>query len=217
MDTRTNQQRLVLSIVLNIAFIAAEVWAFITLFKDFGWSLIQQFGMLSNIVAVIASLVGLVFTVLALLKGDSFIPMTVKFVKYIAATAMALTFVMILFLLAPRAAFDGDSFFAYYAFPLFITNLICPVLSIVDFIFLSPSERLEGYHFIMTLLPAVIYMIVLFILNGIGTVQGPYYFLEIKSYPVIVNILMFIVVTVLDVTVAYILRKLEANYGPFVH
>ena len=88
-------------------------------------------------------------------------------------------------------------------------HLLCPILSIITFIFFDEIETYNLKENIFSLSFTIIYAIVLIILNIVKIVDGPYPFLQIYNQSIIMSIVWAITILVITYIIALILRKLQ--------
>ena len=109
----------------------------------------------SNILAGLSMLLCLPYTVDGLRSGYYHLPDWVVVLMHIAVTAVSLTFLVSLFLLAPvkgfALIFSGSRFFLYG---------VCPVLCIVAFCCFINSHLVRFHESLLALIPVVIYAVV---------------------------------------------------------
>lgn len=217
MDERSLQKRLILAAIVNFLIVGMEGYALWLTFIDIKFKMFYYYTILSNILALVAALLGLIFVIKALVTRRNEIPMWLKTVKYIASCMLFITFVMVAFVLSPKVAFDGGSYFTFFSGAFLFTHLLCPIVTILDFVFLEPAERLETMNVVISFAVTLVYGIVMVILNCVHVVDGPYFFLQIRSNPIYLSIIYFVFILAFAYLTSIFMQKLEAHLGPCIH
>lgn len=189
------KNKLITGIVLNIVNIIFIVTCSIFSLTGLNWmgiggrltpdstNLFSLFTVDSNILLGICSVIILVYEFL-LLKGKiEKIPLFAFILKYIATSAVALTFLTILLVFVPMMK---ENFWQMYTNNNLFFHLICPVIAIVSLLVAEHTSELKFKHTFFGLAPAGIYAIyysinVLIHMNPDGTVDtkyDPYYFAQ---------------------------------------
>ena len=172
------------AITLNIILIILEVIGLIVTLVDNHKLDIQYYTIDSNVFALIVSTIYLYY----LLKDKE--SKLISIIKYTSVLCLSITFLVVIFVLAPMYnfnykwfLFNGD--FVFYHF-------LCPIISFISFMFFENHDLHGLKDNIRAMYPTLIYSIVLIILNIIGIVTGPYPFLEVKNNGVVASIIWFV-------------------------
>lgn len=124
-------------------------------FDHMGIRTFCMFTVNSNILAAIAMVLALPYTIDGLRTGNYHLPNWIVDLMLDAVTAVALTFLISLFVLAPAKGFvlifSGSRFFLHG---------VCPVLAIVTFCFLISDHRISLQESLKALVPVLIYALV---------------------------------------------------------
>ncbi len=168
----------------------------------------------ANILSIIASLL---FVVYMLMKKDvGELPYFVLLLRYFATVCLALTFVTTFYL---ASTYDGN----YFSGLLFyLTNgsflffhLLCPILSVVSFTLFEGDRRLNKKKTItFSLLPTVLYAVILVILNATSKVVGPYPFLMVNRNTPLISIISAVVVLVVTYLLARFILLYNQKHSP---
>ena len=137
-------------------------------FDHMGIRTFCMFTVNSNICAGIAMMICLPFTIDGLRTGNYHLPNWVVDVMFVAVTAVALTFLVSLLLLAPVKGFvlifTGSRFFLHG---------VCPVLSIASFCCFICSHYIKLKETFVALVPVFIYAVLYFVMVVvIGEARG---------------------------------------------
>jgi hypothetical protein len=195
-----------ISIILNFLIVVFEIIGFIVVVRTTSKVSIEYYTEDGNILALISSSLFLVFM---LMKKD--IPKVLKMFKYISTIGLAVTFFVVIFVLAPMYNFD----YGYLLLKdgLLYQHLICPVLGIISFVLVDDIGKISVRDNIMGLSFTILYGFVLVILNITGIVVGPYPFLKVKEQSIIMSCLWFIVIDGLAFLIAFLLRMLTNKFN----
>ena len=124
-------------------------------FDHMGIRTFCMFTVNSNILAGLAMLLCLPYTIDGLSTGYYHLPDWVVVLMHVAVTAVSLTFLVSLFILAPFKGFvlifTGSRFFLHF---------VCPVLSIVTFCCFICSHLIRPVESPLTLIPVFLYAVV---------------------------------------------------------
>ena len=124
-------------------------------FDHMGIRTFCMFTVNSNILAAIAMFLALPYTIDGLRTGNYHLPNWIVDLMLDAVTAVALTFLISLFVLSPAKGFvlifSGSRFFLHG---------VCPVLAIITFCFLISDHRISLQESLKALVPVLIYAVV---------------------------------------------------------
>lgn len=184
----------VAALILNLLIVILEIiGAFYSFRKDrgkaFSWFTID-----SNLLLLFSSLLASVYGVLYF-AGCGDIPSFVGLVQYLSLATILLTFVVVLFFLAPKEAGKKGprGFFSLFLDKgMLYHHLLCPVLGIIDFLLFERGEKIPFSFAFYSLIPTLLYGIVLSVLNQKGIVDGPYPFLRTRKIGLGKTVLSFV-------------------------
>ena len=155
-----------IGLIINIIILLLEIYAIgksIFIDKDFSLS---YYTIDSNIIALISSLLFVIFY-----KKDIEL---VKDIRFVATSCLAVTFLVVIFILCPMYNFNYKLFMFTDNFLVFHT--IVPILSIISYI--AFEERSTKNH--LCLIFTTIYGVILVGLNLLTLIEGPYPFLMVR-------------------------------------
>lgn len=121
----------------------------------------EYFTVDSNILAAVASAVMIVFNIMSFSKGGFTAPGWALVFKLVGSTAVGLTFIVVVTMLAPFAErgyfslFEGTSFFMHF---------LTPVLAILSFVLFESGTKIGYINILFALIPTLIYAVVYFIM-----------------------------------------------------
>jgi len=184
-------------LIADAAMVVLEARSLWNIWKGTGKRMFIYYTQDSNILAMIICAVSVIATVLCLLWGKER-PGWIRRIKHIAASCLAVTFIVELFVLIPMACrnisdlprqlrigmLDGEMLYMH---------TLCPLLMIFSFLFLEPGGKMRSNVYI-ALIPTMIYGGVSLYMNYIHAYIGPYPFLHIYIQPVFMTVVWMIVI-----------------------
>lgn len=189
----TSKKKQIASLILNIFIVVMEIIGTRISVKTHGISLFQFYTEDSNIFALFACAVYAVYTIQNLKDGLSVLPQWLKIIKYMATCCLAITFVVVICILAPMEGMGGFKNMMLYGSMLY-HHLICPIAALLSFIFLETDHPLSKNNTNYALIPTYIYAAVILLLNIVRVVEGPYPFLHIYEQPAYISLIWFVVI-----------------------
>ena len=127
------------------------------LLESSGWICMRYFTTLSNIFVAVAAAVLVAIHIINAARDTDGVPKWALTLKYVATAAVTLTFLTVVFFLAPIVALGGDSYFKLFENNQFILHFLTPVLAIVSFIFFDGGGKLPFKSTLLTIAPTVAY------------------------------------------------------------
>ena len=197
-----NKKRL--SILLNILIVFLEIIGFVITYVINKKISIEFYTEDSNILALITSSI---FVIYMLNKKE--IPRWLKLLKYATTICLSVTFIVVIFILAPMYNFN----YPYLLFhnSLLYQHLLCPILSIITFIYFDNLGDFSIKDNFTSLSLTLLYAIILIILNILKLVIGPYPFLMVYEQSILISIIWFIIIFTLAYLIGYMLRVISKN------
>ena len=178
-----------LALISNLLIVVLEVISFIILINRHGGitvGIVYFYTRLSNLLALIAG----IFVLIVIIKNKSGeLPKWLSLLRYIATIMLFVTLLISLFVLTPAV---GSFYRMMIENQLKFHHLLCPLISIISFIFFEKGGVLTTKDNVLALIPTLVYGIVMMILNAARVVDGPYPFLRVHNQPVWATILWFV-------------------------
>ena len=178
-----------LALISNLLIVVLEVISFIILINRNGGvtvGIVYFYTRLSNLLALIAG----IFVLIVIIKNKSGeLPKWLSMLRYIATIMLFVTLLISLFVLTPAV---GSFYRMMIENQLKFHHLLCPLISIISFIFFEKGGVLTTKDNVLALIPTLVYGIVMMILNAARVVDGPYPFLRVHNQPVWATILWFV-------------------------
>lgn len=191
----TSKERTMLTIatVVNIAIIVMEIIGLILCINRMGNEMFIYYTTNSNVFTLITSGLFAIFSIKALKQGDmNIIPKWTRVLKLMSTCCLTITFIIVITVLAP--VHEGGYMHMLFEDELLYYHLLCPVLSIISFIFLENNGSLNTKNCLMAVLPTLVYAIISVILNIFRVIYGPYPFLHIYEQDVLTSVIWFVAI-----------------------
>lgn len=134
----------------------------------------------SNLFAAAVNLASAIVMIVALARRRP-VPEKIRRLRYYATCCLAITFLVVIFVLGPGPDSPGyDALLLKGAnLPL---HLLCPVLTIISMMLPDGGKKMPLRCALFSLAPTLVYGVPVVILNFIGKLKGPYYFLQLKKF-----------------------------------
>lgn len=155
----------------------------------------------SNLLALISSLLFVIFII-----SKNKIPRWLQLFKYITTICLTVTFLVVVFILGPMLDFDYE--FLLFNNNLLLQHLLCPLFSIIVFLFFDDISILKIKDTFIGISLTIVYAIILIILNYTKLVTGPYPFLKVYEQSLFMSIFWLITILGLSYLIALLLRKI---------
>lgn len=169
-----------LALIVNIIILVLELIAFgKSLFTEHSIA-VEYYTNDSNIIALISSLLFIIFYS----KEKEF----VKDIRFVSTSCLAVTFLVVIFVLCPMYNFNYKLLMFTDNFLIFHT--IVPILSIFSYITLEDRSSKNYLCLVFT----IIYSIVLVTLNILNLVKGPYPFLMVTTQNPLMTLLWGVII-----------------------
>lgn len=178
---------IIIALIINLIIVILEVNASINQLRHDGAKYFIFYTHISNIFAGITSALYIIFGLISLIGGTS-IPVVIKGLRLMSTTTVTLTLIVVLTILAPSRGPNGYEHMMIRHNGKYV-HFICPLLSIISFLFLEAGPDLAFYWTFITLIPTVIYGAAALICNYRRVWDGPYYFLKVHDQPLRASII----------------------------
>ncbi len=156
------------SAVMNLAVIVFTVIAMADFTRPQGGSAnmkvkrfecLKYFTVQSNLIAALTALLMLYFNIESLVTGHAAVPYWMSVFKFTGATAVMLTFTVVMTLLTPavglKLLLEGGSLYMH---------LITPLVAALTFIVFECTNTLDWYSLLFAIIPVVYYAILYFVM-----------------------------------------------------
>lgn len=191
------------SLILNILIIILEIVGIIavyTLYNNFG---LIYYTIISNILMLISSSLFVGYMI-----NNKEIPKWLSLFKYMSTICVTLTFLVVVFILAPMYNFNYKHML--FENELLYLHFLCPILAIITLVFFDKLDI--DKVFIGTSL-TLVYAIILVTLNILKLVDGPYPFLRVYNQPIYISIMWFIIIIGMSYLIGLMLKYLYDKFN----
>ncbi len=192
------------AILFNLLIVILEIIGFIVCYTYTHKLSIEYYTEDSNLLALISSTMFLIY-----LMSNKKIPRWLEIFKYVTTSCLMLTFIVVIFILAPMHNFNYD--YMLFAGPLLYHHLLCPIFSSICLIFFD-NINVNKKDYLYSVSLTFIYALVLLVLNIVKILEGPYPFLYVYKQPVYMSVLWFAVIFTITYIINSILMKLYLKY-----
>ena len=176
----TKIHKIILSLVMLYT-IFIEIKAFDLTIRSIGINIFTYYTEISNLITLISAVVALVYIILKFKSSELEFPKWLSSLRFLSATMLLLTMLITIFVLVPYSPHLKDSLlFSGYGL---YHHTIAPILTIVSYILLEPHSNKKKIMF-LPLIATLIYGVTMIILNILGKVSGPYFFLKVHNQAV---------------------------------
>ncbi|MBR2468383.1 MAG: hypothetical protein IKB42_05030 [Clostridia bacterium] len=207
---------LITAVVINFAIFVLEVVGIFLSAFAYGWGLFVYYTQLSNIFALLVSASFVAYGICVIVSKSYIIPLWLKLLRFMVTCCLAVTMIVVFVVLIPMIGEGGFRLMVLVnATP--YHHLICPLLSIISFIFFELKPELNIKHTVLALVPTIIYGLVMFLLNLLRVVEGPYPFLLVYNQPWFMTIVWAIAIFGLAYTIGWALYFANAKIGKVIN
>ena len=203
----SRQDRLKISLVINILIFIFEIIGGYLYFVRSGWSFIQFYTEDSNTLTMFACLILAVYEYQLLHQKRDQIPGWVIWLKYLSTIGLTLTFLVVIFVLIPIQGIGEKAIhFMLLDGSMLYHHLICPILTFISFLWLDPLGKLTRKDTALSLVPTIIYAGIMLVLNILRIEDGPYPFLRVYEQPFFMSCIWFAAILGGAYLIAFVLR-----------
>lgn len=177
--------KLITSLILHLFIAVSEavvLWRFV---RKEGTRVFIFYTTDSNLFAMIVSVLYAVFAIKALTGGiglgdvaSSGLLSALQMLRFMAATGLTITFLVVVFVLS-RAEECGGLKHLLLDDSMLFTHFLCPVASMISFLFLEDTSLLGKNAVFVCLIPTLCYAVLAIVMNLVRRWEGPYPFLKI--------------------------------------
>ncbi len=150
-----------------------------------GVQMLQYYTELSNIIGAAGAAVMSYY-----LFRSREIPLWLKRFRFVGVCLTTVTFLVVIFVLAPQFGFLWILFSGQMKY----THTICPILSAVLFVLLEKKPALARKDCILAVCPTMLYGAVTLTLNYLNLMYGPYPFLHVHEQPWFMTLLWIVII-----------------------
>lgn len=179
---------LITAILVNFVIFCLEIVGLFLSARSYGWGLFQYYTQLSNMFALLVSGGFVAYGICAVVFKKNVIPLWLKLLRFMATCCLSLTMIVVFAVLIPMIGEGGFRLMVMVDSTPY-HHLVCPLLSLISFIFFEIKPELKLKHTLIALIPTIVYGLVMFLLNLLKVIVGPYPFLLVYNQPWFVTII----------------------------
>ncbi len=187
---------LVLNIAALIAGVVGIVFRIVRNFDDF----FLYYTQLSNVAAVISSAMYIIF----FNSDNERVRAFVRGARYLGACGLTLTFIVVMCVFLPVGGADAAGKLLATINGI-LHHSVCPVLSIVSYLFFEEGVR-SRKAVLIPIVATAVYAFTLYTLNFLRLAKAPYPFFEVYEHEIFELILWFVGMILLTVGIAVAVR-----------
>ena len=176
------RERLAYAVCLNFFVAVIEVYSLFSVARLRGALMLTFYTECANILALLTSLIFCVVAVRAM-RLHRTIPHWVRTLRLLSVTMLGVVVGVVVFVLAPLLGGGGGLAVLLFGGTMFYHHLFCPALSMLSFLLLEGGAEPRRWQVALSLLPSVLYAAVLYLLNTMAVVAGPYPFFMVNDLP----------------------------------
>ena len=191
-----------LAIIFNAIIVAFELVGFISSLIFNKRIMLEFYTEDSNVLALVCSSIFLFY-----LMNNKKIPNWLRMFKYLTTVCLAITVLVVIFVLIPMGDFNFKAYM--YEGTLLYHHTICPLMSIVTFLFFDGLKKFNTKECVISLGFTFIYSVITIVLNLVGVLEGPYPFLMIRSQTFLMSLIWLVLLFTLAFFVAHSIRVLH--------
>ncbi|MBR2834338.1 MAG: hypothetical protein IKE43_01290 [Coriobacteriales bacterium] len=203
------QTLLKIALALNALIAAMEIGAVIFGVTTRSFTVFMYYTVLSNLLGGIACATCFICELRELRQGTS-LPNFARLLKYAASCCLLMTFIVVVFILAPAYYNAGmDGFYLLFGHrELFITHLLGPLLVCTSYMLFEADKTMTLKQSFAGFLPTLIYAAVAYPCNIAKLWHGPYPFFFVWEMPLWQSLAWFAALCVLSIGLCQIIRLL---------
>lgn len=198
------------SIILNSLLVIFVLIGIIFSLKQDGLGMFKFYTQDSNYLALIVSIIFLISQILNRKTGK--LPKFINLLRFIATSCLFVTFTVVIFILIPSFGLDSAPKMLFAGSSLYFHTL-CPLLSIISFIFFENQLDYPTKAIIVPLIPTFIYACITLTLNVTNVLYGPYPFLHVHEQSVFMSFLWILIIFAIATLLAFSLYYLQKKFN----
>lgn len=155
-----------LSIIINVSIVLFTIYSisfYYTNYDNFDLLLVSRsncfryFTNLSNIFVAVTSLITLIFNCRNAVNDKYFLPEWVMTLKFSATVSVMLTFLTVVFFLAPITVTRGLSYFHLFEYNYFFLHFLTPFIAIISVVFFERAKNFKFRYCAFGVIPMMLY------------------------------------------------------------
>lgn len=206
----SGKKKLIFAVVINIILVIMEIVGLFLSVGRHGIKVFKFYTENSNYFALIVCLTFVIGGLIAIAKGKN-IAGWIHVIRFISTACLTVTLVVVLFVLIPM--FPNDALFMLFGNSNLYQHTLCPIISILSFIFLENDTALSRRSIILAIFPTIIYGVICITLNFCRVMEGPYPFFYVYEFPWYASILFLTGILIGAIVIARVLYAIHNRKG----
>lgn len=208
MRLEEQKKRNMLGIIIDIIIVIFGVWGTCAEIYEHGIIMLSYYTVESNIFISLACLLDLVYQIRIFKQGEP-LPW-IKNIKYLATCCMTITFMVVMFILAPAGGIP-EYIRMFFEGPLKYQHTLCPILAVFSFFVVDAYQNdLKKHVVLASMTPTILYGIVTISLNIAKVMYGPYAFLHVYEQSIAMSVIYGVVIFGIAYVIGYFLWKVSS-------
>lgn len=194
-------KKLNIAIVLNALVVCFVIYSSILNLIEDGWGFFKYYTELSNMFGGITSAICLYHFICKKKNSAYNVPEWCTELKFFATCCLMLTFLVVVFLLAP----EKGGWYGYrtmlFGKTSICTHFLTPLTITISFLLFETEPLIKNIF--RAIIPTLLYAVVIIILNIVKVLVGPYFFLHVYEQSVFMTLVWTVVVLGIDALIIY--------------
>ncbi len=216
---KMKNKKLRMALFVHIIIVILEMMVVNYMFAVNGMELFKYYTDNSNLLCLITSAIFVIFMLPAVSKGRTSgfvstymmqhykgsvtIPEWLTIIRYVTTCCLGLTCIVVLLVLGPKDGYVHQLLSGMHP----LDHLGVPLASTLSFLFLENERPLPKNAPYVSLGLTIIYAIVIILLNAMGIVDGPYFFLRIREQSLLLTFIWTVVLLGGDFLLSVVVMK----------
>lgn len=208
MKLEAQKKRSMLGIIIDIVIIIFGIWGSYVEIYENGMIMLSYYTVESNLFISLACMLDLVYQI-SVFKQKERSPW-IKDMKYLATCCMTITFMVVLFILAPAGGIP-EYIRMFFEGPLKYQHTLCPILAVFSFFVVDAYQNdLKKNKILLSLTPTVLYAVISTSLNIAKIMYGPYAFLHVYEQSIGMSVFYVVLILGIAYAIGFFLWKISS-------
>lgn len=206
MNMQKNDKDFYIAFFLNFIMVILEIVGLVLSIERHGLNVFYYFTENSNYLTLLISLLFCIYSIIGITNNKK-IPRWIYTLRFVSTISLSITFCVVLFLLIPM--YPDTWFFMLFGSSNLYQHLLCPLISITSFIAFERNNNLEKTTIFISIVPILIYGIVLILLNIFRITEGPYPFFYVYKFPIYLCAIICVSIVIFAIAISIVLYKIS--------
>ena len=208
MKLEAQKKRNILGIIIDVVIIIFGIWGSYVEIYENGMIMLSYYTVESNLFISLACILDMIYQIRVFKQKEG--QAWIKDVKYLATCCMTITFMVVLFVLAPAGGIP-EYIRMFFEGPLKYQHTLCPILAVFSFFVIDTYQNdLKKKRILLSLTPTVLYAVVSTSLNIAKVMYGPYMFLHVYEQSIGMSVFYVALILGMAYVIGYFLWKISS-------